>query len=293
MDTIKVLRNPREAAAWSRRLRRDGQRLAFVPTMGALHQGHLSLMREGLTRADVVAVSIFVNPTQFGPNEDLARYPRDLEGDLAKCASAGVSAVYAPEPAMVYPPGYRTWVEVEGLGDVLCGARRPGHFRGVSTIVTKLFSLLRPQVALFGEKDYQQLQIIRALAQDLELGVDVVGVPTLREPDGLAMSSRNAYLSPVERQRALSLFHGLRAGQILAAQAAAAGRTLTRAEVEQPVLDALAAAEARVDYVELVDPDTLVRLDALAPNGRARLMVAAFVGQTRLIDNVAIPAVGG
>lgn len=293
MDTIKVLRSPREAAAWSRKLRRDGQRLAFVPTMGALHQGHLSLMREGLTRADVVAVSIFVNPTQFGPNEDLARYPRDLEGDLAKCASVGVGAVYAPEPAMVYPPGYRTWVNVDGLGDVLCGARRPGHFRGVCTIVTKLLSTLRPQVALFGEKDYQQLQILRTVAQDLELGVDVVGVPTTRESDGLALSSRNVYLSPEERQRALSISRGLRAAQVLAEQAASAGRTLTGAQVEEQVLLALTAAEAKVDYVELVDPETLQRLEQLAPGGRGRLMVAANFGKTRLIDNVAIPAVVG
>jgi pantoate--beta-alanine ligase len=275
-----VLRTVAETAAWAESIRRSGRRLALVPTMGYLHEGHLSLMREGGRRADVVASSIFVNPTQFGPNEDLARYPRDWEGDLAKCASAGVEAVFAPTPAEVYPQGYQTYVEVEQVSQGLCGARRPGHFRGVATVVTKLLCLLRPHVALFGEKDYQQLQVIRALERDLHLGVEIVGMPTLREPDGLAMSSRNAYLSPEERQRALALSRGL-----AAAQALVRGGEREAGPVVAAVRRELEAAALREDYVELVDASTLVPLRSLAPGQVARLLVAAFVGNTRLIDN--------
>jgi len=275
-----VLRTVAETAAWAESVRRSGRRLALVPTMGYLHEGHLSLMREGGRRADVVASSIFVNPTQFGPNEDLARYPRDWEGDLAKCASAGVEAVFAPSPAEVYPQGYQTYVEVEQVSQGLCGARRPGHFRGVATVVTKLLCLLRPHVALFGEKDYQQLQVIRALERDLHLGVEIVGMPTLREADGLAMSSRNAYLSPEERQRALSLSRGLAAAQALVRSGEREAGAVVAA-----VRKELQAANVREDYVELVDASTLLPLRSLAPGQVARLLVAAFVGNTRLIDN--------
>ncbi|HEX5751924.1 MAG TPA: pantoate--beta-alanine ligase [Archangium sp.] len=275
-----VLRTVAETAAWAESVRRSGRRLALVPTMGFLHEGHVSLMREGRTRAGVVAASIFVNPTQFGPKEDLSRYPRDLEGDLARCASAGVEAVFAPVPAEVYPPGYQTYVDVEQVSQGLCGARRPGHFRGVATVVTKLLCLFKPQLALFGEKDYQQLQVIRALERDLNLGVEIIGMPTVREADGLAMSSRNAYLSPEERQRALALSRGLAAAQALC-------RSGTR---ETPALVAavrreLEAAGLREDYVELVDATSLTPLPAVSPGQTARLLVAAFVGSTRLIDN--------
>jgi pantoate--beta-alanine ligase len=197
-----------EAAGFAEATRRAGRRLALVPTMGYLHAGHVSLMVEARARADLVAVSIFVNPSQFGPSEDLARYPRDLPGDLARCAAAGVDVVFHPEASEIYPPGHQTFVEVTELSRGLCGDRRPGHFRGVATVVTQLFALLRPHVAIFGEKDYQQLQVIRRLAHDLHLGVEVVGMPIVREPDGLAMSSRNAYLSAAERSRALALLRG-------------------------------------------------------------------------------------
>lgn len=280
METVTTAAEVRAAVA---RLAREGRRLALVPTMGFLHEGHLSLMREGARRADVVAASIFVNPSQFGPNEDLSRYPRDMPGDAAKCARAGVSLLYAPAPAEVYPQGYQTWVEVASLSQGLCGAARPGHFRGVATVVTKLLALFRPAVALFGEKDYQQLQVIRRLNADLDLGADVVGMPIVREADGLAMSSRNAYLSADERQRALSLQRGLRAARTLAAGGTAPASALLGA-----VRAELVASGAREDYVALVDAHTLEPLSGLAPGREARLLVAAFVGATRLIDNVAL-----
>lgn len=278
-----VLRTVAEVKAWAAGLRREGRRLALVPTMGYLHEGHLSLMREGRRRADVVASSIFVNPTQFGPREDLSRYPRDFDGDLARCASAGVDAVFAPEPGAMYPPGYQTYVEVTDVSQGLCGARRPGHFRGVATIVTQLLCLFRPEVALFGEKDYQQLQVIKALNHDLHLGVDIVGMPTVREADGLAMSSRNAYLSAEERQRALSLSRGLRAAQALAREGTREAGALVGA-----VRRELEAAGLREDYVELVDAERLTPLASLAAGQPARLLVAAFSGTTRLIDNMPV-----
>jgi pantoate--beta-alanine ligase len=275
-----ILRTTAEARAWAESLRGAGRTLALVPTMGYLHEGHLSLMREGRRRAQAVAVSIFVNPTQFGPQEDLARYPRDFEGDVARCASVGVEAVFAPPPEEVYPAGYQTYVEVEQVSQGLCGARRPGHFRGVATVVTKLLCLFRPLLALFGEKDYQQLQVIRALERDLNLGVEIVGMPTVREADGLALSSRNAYLSPQERQRALSLSRGLAAAQALQARGVAEASALV-----ESVRRELRAAGLKEDYVELVDAYTLTPLAAVEPGRPARLLVAAFAGSTRLIDN--------
>jgi pantoate--beta-alanine ligase len=280
-----------DPAAWQARCaaaREAGARLALVPTMGFLHDGHLSLLREARRLADaggrrgLAVASIFVNPTQFAPSEDLARYPRDLEGDLAKCAAAGVDWVLAPsDPSAMFAPGHATWVAVEGVSEGLCGASRPGHFRGVATVVAKLFNLTRPHVALFGEKDWQQLQVIRAMARDLAFGVEVVGLPIVREADGLAMSSRNAYLSPDERRRALTISAALRE---------AAERTF-RGERDVRALAAAARtrlldAELRVEYVEVVD-------DRLAPVARAEpgtvMLVAAFAGKTRLIDNVRLP----
>lgn len=280
---MRVLETAREAAEFADEVRRSGRRLGFVPTMGFLHEGHLSLMREGRARADVVATSIFVNPAQFGPKEDLTRYPRDLTGDLEKCRSAGVEVVYAPPVSEVYPAGFQTHVEVTGVSQGLCGEKRPGHFRGVATVVTKLFCLLRPHVALFGEKDYQQLQVIKGLARDLDLGVEVIGMPTIREHDGLAMSSRNAYLSSDDRQRALSLHRGLSLARRLAAEGERDAAVLTGlVEAE------LSAAQLKKDYVTLADADTLQTLSSLESGKPARLLVAAFAGTTRLIDNIAI-----
>lgn len=281
--TPHVLKTPAEVRAWTMGVRASSRRLALVPTMGFLHEGHLSLMREGKRRCDAVAVSIFVNPTQFGPKEDLAKYPRDLEGDLAKCASAGVEVVYAPEPTSVYPPGYQTQVTVTQVSQGLCGERRPGHFQGVATVVTKLLALFRPDVALFGEKDWQQLQVIQALNRDLELGVHVVGQPTVREADGLAMSSRNAYLTPEERQRALALSRALKAAQALAED----GEEKVPALVQAMVFE-LEKGAVKIDYAEVRDAVTLAPLTTLEPGQPARALVAGFLGTTRLIDNLPV-----
>lgn len=279
---MRVIRSPAELADWVEVARGENRRVGLVPTMGFLHRGHTSLMEAARARAHLTVVSIFVNPTQFGPNEDLARYPRDLDGDLRTCREMRVDVVFTPDAGAMYPEGHRTFVEVTGLQDGLCGARRPGHFRGVATVVTQLFALARPHVAVFGEKDWQQLQILRRLAVDLHLGVEVVGMPIVREADGLAMSSRNAYLSGPERARALALSRGLgaaRARWTAGERAADALREAVRAE--------LRAAEVREDYVELVTPDTLEPLGR-ADRADARLLVAGFVGNTRLIDNTAV-----
>jgi len=286
-----------DPAAWQARCLADrdaGARIALVPTMGFLHEGHLSLMRAARQRIDayetrgqrgprLALASVFVNPTQFGPGEDLSRYPRDLAGDLAKCGAAGIDWVLAPsDPAQVFPPGHQTWVTVEEASQGLCGARRPGHFRGVATVVAKLFGLTRPHVALFGEKDFQQLAVLRAMARDLCMGVEVVGMPIVREADGLAMSSRNAYLSPDERRNALALSRSLFEARDAAARGerdAAALAARARATLE--------AAGARVDYVELADPDSLAPVAVAAPG--TVMLLAAFLGKTRLIDNLVLP----
>jgi len=289
MSLPELIRDP---AAWQRRCiaaRDGGTRIALVPTMGYLHDGHLSLMREGRRRADeggrpgLSLATIFVNPTQFGPTEDLARYPRDLEGDLAKCGAAGVDMVLAPEdPAAIYPKDFQTWVDVTEVSKGLCGDRRPGHFRGVATVVAKLFGLSRPNVALFGEKDWQQLQVLRRMASDLDMGVEVVGMPIIREADGLAMSSRNAYLTAEERGRAVAISRSLEEARRLAAEGERDPAVLARG-----IRVAVEAAGMRIDYVELVDPLTLRAVERAVPATRA--LVAAFLGRTRLIDNVALP----
>jgi pantoate--beta-alanine ligase len=261
-------------------VRRAGRRVGLVPTMGYLHEGHLSLVRRARELADFVVVTIFVNPTQFGPNEDLARYPRDLAADRARCLAAGVACVFAPDNEAVYPPGYQTYVEVEGVSQGLCGARRPGHFRGVATVVTKLFNMVGPCVAVFGEKDYQQLLVIRRMAADLNLPVEIVGAPIVREPDGLAMSSRNAYLDPDQRRQATCLHRALQAVRERAAAApleADEALGIARAIIE-------AEPAARIDYVELRHAETLAPLPRVETR-RTLLALAVFVGQTRLIDN--------
>jgi pantoate--beta-alanine ligase len=276
---FEVIRDPAAMRARSDDLRRDGRRIAVVPTMGALHEGHLTLLRAARGMADVVILTIFVNPTQFGPNEDLARYPRDEAGDLARARPCGVDLAFCPDAAAMYPAGAQTFVEVRELQKPLCGASRPGHFAGVATVVTKLFQLTRPSVAVFGEKDYQQLAIIRRMTRDLDLGVEIVGVPIVREPDGLALSSRNAYLAPDERRQALALSQGLAAAEARFA----AGERSAAALVEAARAPIAAQPLARIDYLELRDADELTPIDTVARP--AVLALAVFFGKTRLIDN--------
>jgi pantoate--beta-alanine ligase len=290
MSTPIVVRTPKEARAACYAARSAGKRVGFVPTMGALHEGHLALVREARSRTDYVVTSIFVNPTQFGPNEDFNRYPRDLDGDVAKLE--GADLVFAPDTSAMYLPGDETRVRVGALAAHLCGPHRPGHFEGVATVVTKLFGVIGACTAVFGKKDYQQLAILRRVALDLFLPVTIVGHPIIREADGLAMSSRNAYLSAEDRQKALALSRGLR----LAAEAFAGGerkagalRKLTLGEVE-PV-------STSVDYVTVADADGLVPFDDGADVGeRALVAIACRIGATRLIDNVVLgedPVPGG
>ena len=265
-------------------VRSRGERLGFVPTMGALHAGHLRLVEVARKHAERVAVSIFVNPTQFGPNEDFERYPRNLERDVELLASVGADLVFAPSPSEMYPEGERTRVNVGVLSEHLCGPFRPGHFEGVATVVTKLFAMVGPCTAVFGRKDYQQLKVIERLARDLLLPVQVVGQRTVRDHDGLALSSRNAYLSAAERERALAIPRALAAA---AARFEAGERDAAR--LIEPVRAALLAAELRPDYAELADPEQLIPLKAGENAGpRALVAVAAFCGSTRLIDNLVL-----
>jgi pantoate--beta-alanine ligase len=261
--------------------------VAFVPTMGFLHEGHLSLMRRAREEADHVTVSIYVNPTQFAPDEDLEDYPRDMEGDLEKCRREGVALVFTPDSEQIYPEGFATSVRVERLGDELCGRSRPHHFGGVTTIVAKLFHIVEPDVAVFGRKDYQQLTIVRRMARDLNFGVRVVGAPIVREPDGLAMSSRNRYLDAAQRSYASSLSTAL----------VTAWRAYRREGLREPrelcrrarrMLAADHRDDVRVDYIQCVDPETLEALEgeAIDEERGAVLAMAVHVGPARLIDNV-------
>ncbi|HEY1547031.1 MAG TPA: pantoate--beta-alanine ligase [Kofleriaceae bacterium] len=301
---FEIIRDPAAMRARAEDLRRDGRKIAVVPTMGALHDGHLALLRAARAKCDVLILTIFVNPTQFGPNEDLAKYPRDEAGDLAKARACGPEAepgglaptggpnvepgglaptggidlAFCPDASAMYPAGAQTFVEVRELQQPLCGARRPGHFAGVATIVTKLFHLTKPHVAVFGEKDYQQLAIIRRMVRDLDFDIEIASVPIVREPDGLAMSSRNAYLSAEQRRSALALSRGL-----AAAEAAVKSGERDAQKLVAIARAPLEAAQLRIDYAELRDAVELTDVTTLAKPGV--LALAAFVGATRLIDN--------
>jgi pantoate--beta-alanine ligase len=278
--TVEIVKTPAAMRMLADGWRAAGKRIALVPTMGYLHEGHVSLLDEGRRRGDVLVLSIFVNPTQFGPKEDLSRYPRDLDGDLAKAEHAGVDVAYVPDAASMYPAGYQTFVEVEELQKPLCGASRPGHFRGVATVVLKLFHAVQPHVALFGRKDYQQLRVLTTMARDLDVGVEVVGLPIVRESDGLAMSSRNAYLSPDERLRALALSRALLSARESFEQGERdAGRLVDCARQTVHLTPGV-----RLDYLELRDAETLAELHGRVTRP-AVMAIAAFVGTTRLIDN--------
>ena len=277
--TIKTIAEMRAACAEARR---GAKRLGFVPTMGALHEGHLSLVRGARARCDAVAVSIFVNPTQFGPNEDFSKYPRSFERDCTMLEAEGVDLLFAPSVEEMYPPGAVTFVTVEGLSEKLCGRSRPGHFRGVTTVVSKLFHIVEPDLAFFGQKDAAQAAIIRKMVGDLNLPVEIVVCPIVREPDGLALSSRNAYLDAKQRRSATVLHRALQRVEDLAAKderrSAALIEAARRVFQEEPAV--------RVDYVEIVDNETL---DPVADVSRGALVaVAAYLGSTRLIDNLLI-----
>jgi len=280
-DTIEEMRAACRAA------RRGGERLGFVPTMGALHEGHLSLVRAAKASCDIAVASIFVNPTQFGPNEDLAKYPRTVERDRELLEREGVELLFAPSVEEMYPAGAVTWVEVEGLSSKLDGRSRPGHFRGVTTVVAKLLHIVEPDAAFFGQKDAAQVAIIRRMVRDLNFPVEIVACPIVREPDGLAMSSRNAYLDPQQRKQALVLYGSLlrvkkswEAGESDAAKLAAEGREEIAEE-----------RSVRLDYFEIVDPDSLDPVENVASG--ALVAVAAFLGTTRLIDNLEFPRLAG
>ena len=274
---LKLMRFPCEVMEWAREQHRAGKRIGFVPTMGFLHAGHLSLLQEAKKQSDVVCLSIFVNPKQFGPNEDWELYPRNEENDLRLCREVGVDVVFLPRPDGMYAPDASAFVDEQKLQRGLCGMRRPGHFQGVCTVVAKLFNIVQPDVAVFGQKDFQQVAVIRRMVRDLNFQVDIVMAPTMREPDGLAMSSRNVYLSPTERENAVGVSRALKSlGSVGADHPFAASlREKMRNGLEQYGL--------REDYVEIVDADTLEPVSRVEPGNVA--LIAAYCGKTRLIDN--------
>lgn len=271
-----VLRDPKEMRDWSLARRAEGKRIGFVPTMGALHDGHASLMRAAARENDIAVLSIFVNPAQFAPHEDFGAYPRTWEADTRIAESTGMAAIYFPEAARMYPEDYSTYVTVEGVSEGLCGASRPHFFRGVATVVCKLFNAVLPHRAYFGRKDAQQCAVIKRMTRDLDMDIEIVEMPIVREPDGLAMSSRNAYLGPEERVRARCLSRALEEARALAE----AGETDPEA-IRAALRDAL--AEVDIDYIEVVDPASMRPVTRLP--GEALAAIAARVGQARLIDN--------
>jgi pantoate--beta-alanine ligase len=279
LETIHTIEWMKQVA---RQARAEGRSTCFVPTMGALHAGHLSLVRAALAESQPVVASIFVNPTQFGPSEDFQKYPRTIEADSKKLEDAGVDYLFAPESSEIYPPGFRTWVNVEGLSERLEGQVRQGHFRGVTTVVLKLLEIVQPQKAFFGRKDAQQARIIRQMARDLHLDSEIVVCPILREPDGLAMSSRNAYLQPDERRAATILFRTLDAARLSISRGERDALRLTAAMREALRTEPLAES----DYVELVDAETLEPVTRL--RGVCLALLAVRIGATRLIDNLLI-----
>jgi pantoate--beta-alanine ligase len=283
---MKIVHNPDDMHLACAQRHRDGRRIGLVPTMGALHEGHLSLIRAARAQSDVVAVSLFVNPLQFGPKEDLAKYPRTFERDCQLLEEEKVDLLFAPSNEDMYPPGATTFVTVEGLSDRLCGRSRPGHFRGVTTVISKLFHIAEPDLAFFGQKDAAQVAIIRRMVRDLNLPVRIMVCPIVREKDGLALSSRNAYLDPQQRKQALVLHRALMRGETLADTGEHSAAILIEAGkqviAEEP--------GARLDYFEVVNPETL---DPVADISHGALVaVAAFIGNTRLIDNVVLRSAG-
>jgi len=276
---MQIIEKISEMQSWSEAQRCKGRRIAFVPTMGFLHQGHLSLVRCAREGGDCVVVSVFVNPSQFGPQEDFGAYPRDFDRDRKLLEKEGVEVLFYPAVQEMYPHGFQTSVEVSELSALLCGAHRKGHFQGVATVVSKLFNAVRPHVAVFGEKDYQQLQVIRSLVRDLNFDIEIVGHPIVREADGLAMSSRNAYLNREERKAALCLFRSLNRAVSMVQAGEVTARVITDAVKAEITRESL----ARLEYVKLCDTVTLAEIDRV--QDRALLALAVRIGKTRLIDN--------
>ena len=276
---MKIVSDIREMQQLAGHYRQQGKTIGFVPTMGYLHEGHLSLMRRARPQCDILVVSIFVNPTQFGPNEDFERYPRDFERDERLCREVGVDVVFYPTADAMYPRPYLTYVNVEKLSETMCGASRPGHFRGVTTVVTKLFNIVQPHIAVFGQKDYQQSLIIRQMVRDLNFDVQIDVAPIVREADGLAMSSRNKYLSPEERQQALVLYRSLTRAEELIREGERNADALLQAM--QTIISE--APDARIDYIAIVDAETLEPLSTVRHN--TVIALAVYIGTTRLIDN--------
>lgn len=279
MELLKTISETRQFVASQKEEKRS---IGLVPTMGYLHQGHLSLIHTAREQNDTVVVSIFVNPTQFGPQEDLDRYPRDLEKDCRLCTQAGVDAIFMPTANEMYPGRFLTWVQVQELTEVLCGASRPGHFRGVTTVVNKLFNIIQPDRAYFGLKDFQQAVVIKQMVQDLNIPVKIVAVPTVREADGLATSSRNEYLTPQERARATVLYRSLQIGR----QLIEAGERNVHSVREAMVKEIERQPNTRIDYIAICDPSTLVPVDQI--KNQVLLALAVWIGNTRLIDNVLV-----
>lgn len=276
---MKVIRDVKEMQAFSLEQKAHGKKIVLVPTMGYLHEGHLSLIREGKKYGDTLVMSLFVNPTQFGPNEDFARYPRDFDRDTKLASSAGTDIIFYPDVKDMYPPSFKTSVYVSELSEILCGKTRPGHFKGVTTVVAKLFNIVLPHVAIFGEKDFQQLVIIKQMVRDLNIPVEIVGMPTVREHDGLAMSSRNTYLTGDLRRRATAISRGL-----MNALEAFRNGVVECDKLKEIVHKEIQSAGLKEDYIEIVEEDTLK--PAYEVSTRARIMVAAYADKVRLIDNM-------
>jgi pantoate--beta-alanine ligase len=277
---IKTISTIDEMRTASDRLRREERRIGFVPTMGFLHEGHLSLMRVGRKSADTLIASIFVNPAQFGPNEDFDTYPRDLQRDLNLCSKENVDLVFMPTSEDLYPEGYETYVKLDHLPKHLCGLSRPVFFTGVATVVMKLFNIVKPHFAVFGEKDFQQLQIIKRMVSDLNVGIEIISAPIVREPDGLAMSSRNAYLTPTQRPAALTLIESLK----LAKEMVDKGLRESIRIIEKARKHIEGQPETEIDYLTICDPETLNDVDYIDKS--ALMALAVMVGNTRLIDNM-------
>jgi len=281
---MRILRTIKQMSAFSRNARLRGKSIGFVPTMGALHEGHLSLIRQAVRDNDLAVVSIFVNPAQFGPKEDFKKYPRNLARDARSCRIEGVGAIFYPEARQMYPKGYKTYVTVEDLGDYLCGKSRPGHFKGVATVVAKLFNIVQPSIAYFGQKDAQQSAIIKRMAEDLNMPLEVKILPTVREAGGLALSSRNSYLSAKERIEAVILSRSLSFAEYLvknglkdADRVVSAMKQLIRKK-----------SRAKIDYISIMDRETLMPLKKIS--GSCLIALAAWIGKTRLIDNTVVKA---